>query len=122
MISFKKHWITVGDANAKIGKHGKYEQGQQFLEICTINNLIVTNTLFQHQPRRLYTWLSPDHCTKNQIDYIIVSQRWRSSVKNMHYPGVDCNSDHQLLVINFKLYKEEFATVKLYQVRPNSYS
>ena len=90
--------------------HGKYglgeqnEQGQRLLESCTINNLIVTNTLFQHHPGRLYTWISPDHRTKNQIDYIIVPQRWRSSVKNTcAYPGADCNSDLQLLVMNFKL-------------------
>ena len=110
--------VKVGDANSKIGRmacasatHGKYglgeqnEQGQRLLEFCTINNLIVTNTLFQHHPRRLYTYrLSPDHRTKNQIDYIIVPQRWRSSVKNTRtYPGADCNSDHQLHVMNFKL-------------------
>ena len=60
--------------------------------------------LFQHHPRRLYAWFSPGHRTKNQIDYIIVPQRWRRSVKNTGtYHGVDCNSDHQLLVMNFKL-------------------
>ena len=34
----------------------------------------------------------------------MVPQRWRSSVKDTRtYPGADCNSDHQLLVMNFKL-------------------
>eukprot|EP00794_Sanderia_malayensis_P019305 gene19305-21229_t len=35
----------------------------------------------------------------------MVPRRWRSGVKNTRtYPGADCNSDHQLLVMNFKLH------------------
>ena len=40
----------------------------------------------------------------NQIDYITVPQGWRSSVKSTRtYPVANYNSDHQLLVMNFKL-------------------
>ena len=34
---------------------------------------------FQQHKKRLYTWTSPDGQHGNQIDYIVCSQRWRSS-------------------------------------------
>ena len=36
--------------------------------------------LFQQHMRRLYTWTSPDCLFRNQIDYILCNQRWRSSI------------------------------------------
>ena len=32
--------------------------------------------------RRLYTWRSPDGQHRNQIDYILCNQRWRSSIQS----------------------------------------
>lgn len=42
---------------------------------------------------------------KNQIDYIAINQRWKSSIKNCRaIPSEDCNPDHLLLLIaTFKL-------------------
>ena len=34
------------------------------------------------QERRLYTWTSPDGQHRNQIDCILCSQRWRSSIQS----------------------------------------
>ena len=40
----------------------------------------------------------------NQIDYILCSQRWRSSIQSgKTKPGVDCGSDHELLITKFRL-------------------
>ena len=62
------------------------------------------NTLFQQHKRRLYTWTSPDGQHRNQIDYILCSQRWRSSVQSAKTrPGADCGSDHELLIAKFRL-------------------
>ena len=37
-----------------------------------------------------------------QIDYIICSQRWRSSIQSAKIrPGADCGSDHELLIAKF---------------------
>ena len=36
------------------------EMGQSLTEFCQENILIITNTLFQHHERRLYTRTSPD--------------------------------------------------------------
>ena len=40
----------------------------------------------------------------NQIDYILCSQRWRSSIQSAKTrPGADCGSDHELLIAKFSL-------------------
>ena len=62
------------------------------------------NTLFQQHMRRLYTWTSPDGQHRNQIDYILCTQRWRSSIQSTKTrPGADCGSDHELLIAKFRL-------------------
>jgi len=54
--------------------------------------------------RRLYTWTSPDRQHQNQIDYILCSQRWRSSIQSAKTRrGADCGSDHELLIAKFRL-------------------
>ena len=41
---------------------------------------------------------------KNQIDYILCSQRWRSSIQSAKTRlGADCGSDHELLITKFRL-------------------
>ena len=46
---------------------------------------------------RLYTWTSPDGQHRNQIDYILCSQRWRNSIQSAKTRlGADCGSDHEL--------------------------
>ena len=54
--------------------------------------------------RKYYTWISPDGQQQNQIDYILCSQRWRSSIQSTKTrPGADCGSDHELLIAKFRL-------------------
>ena len=68
------------------------------------NALVITNTLFQQHKRRLYTWTSPDGQHRNQIDYSLCSQRWRSSIQSAKTrPGADWGSDHELLIAKFRL-------------------
>ena len=64
----------------------------------------IANTLFQQHKRRLYTWTSPDCQYQNQIDYILCSQRWRSSIQSANTRlGVACGSDHDILIAEFRL-------------------
>ena len=56
------------------------------------DTLVIANTHFQQHRRRLYTWTSPDGQYWNQIDYILCSQKWRSSVQSE-------NQDWELTVI-----------------------
>ena len=105
-----------GDWNAKVGSQetpgvtGKFGLGvqnearQRLIEFCKENTLVIANTLFQQHKRRLYTWTSPDGQHQNQIDYILCSQRWRSSIQSAKTRlGGDCGSDHELLIAKFRL-------------------
>ena len=66
--------------------------------------MVIANTLFQQHKRRLYTWTSPDGQCWNQIDYVLCSQRWRSSIQSVKTRlGADCGSDHKLLIAKFRL-------------------
>ena len=66
--------------------------------------MVLANTLFQQHKRRLYTWTSPDGQHRNQMDYILCSQRWRSSIQSAKTrPGADCGSDHELCIAKFRL-------------------
>ena len=80
------------------------EAGQRLIEFCQENALVIANTLFQQHKRRLYTSTSPDGRHQSQIDYILCSQRWRSSTQSAKTrPGADCGSDHELLIAKFRL-------------------
>ena len=66
--------------------------------------MVIANTLFQQHKRRLYTWTSPDGQHQYQTDYILCSQRWRSSIQSANTrPGADCGSDHELLIAKIRL-------------------
>jgi len=68
---------------------------------CQENALVIANTLFQKHKRRLYTWTSPDSQHRNQIDYILCNQRWRSSIQSAKTrPGTDCGTHHELFIAN----------------------
>ena len=108
--------FIIGDWNAKVGSQetpgvtGKFglgvrnEAGQRLVEFCQENALVIANTLFQQPKRRLYTWTSPDGQHRNQIDYILCSQSWRSSIRSAKTRlGADCGSDHEHLIANFRL-------------------
>ena len=72
------------------------------------NTLLIANNLFQQQKRRLYTWTSPDGQHRNQTDYILFSQRWRSYIQSAKTrQGAHSGSDHDLLIAKhrFKLKK-----------------
>ena len=86
--------FIIGDWNAKVGSQetpgvtGKFGLGvrneaeQRLRGFCQENALVIANTLFQEHKRRLYTWTSPDGQHRNQIEYILCSQRWRSSIQS----------------------------------------
>ena len=80
-------------------------------EFCQENALVIANTLFQQHNRRLYTWTSPNGQHWNQIDYILCSQRWRSSIQSAKTRlGADCASDPELLIAKFRLKLKKVGT------------
>ena len=78
--------FIIGDWNAKVrseetaGVTGKFglgvqnEAGKRLTEFCKENALVIGNTHLQDK-RRFYTWTSRDGQHRNQIDYILCSQR-----------------------------------------------
>ena len=108
--------FIIGDWNAKVGSQetpgvtGKFglgvqnEAGQRRIGFCQGNTLVIANTLLQKHKRRRYTWTSPDGQYRNQVDYTLCSQRWRSSIQSAKTRlGADCGSDHELLIAKFRL-------------------
>ena len=88
----------------KFGLGVQKEASQRLIKFCQENALVIANTLFLQQKRRRYTWTSPDAQYLNQIDYILCSQRWRSSIQSAKTRlGADCGSDHKLLIAKFRL-------------------
>uniref|UniRef100_A0A2H6N7S0 Endonuclease/exonuclease/phosphatase domain-containing protein n=1 Tax=Micrurus carvalhoi TaxID=3147026 RepID=A0A2H6N7S0_9SAUR len=80
------------------------EAGHRLIEFCQENMMVIANTLFQQPKRRLYTWTSPDDQHRNQIEYVLCSQRWRSCKQSIKTrPRGDCGSDHELLFAKFRL-------------------
>ena len=85
--------FIIGGWNAKVGSQeargvtGKFGLGvqneaeQRLIEFCQENALVIAN----------YKWTSPKGQYRNQIDYILCSQRWRSSIKSTKTrPGAYC--------------------------------
>ena len=84
--------FIIGHWNAKVRSqeiHGiihkfdigvQTEGGVRLIEFCQENSLVIASTLFQQHKRRLYMWTSSDSQHRNQIDYILCNQRWRSSI------------------------------------------
>lgn len=48
----------------------------------------------EHEKRRRYTWRKPGDTRRFQLDYILVRQRYRNSVRR-----VGADSDHTLVVM-----------------------
>ena len=104
--------FIIGDWNAKVGRKeilgvtGKFglgvqnEAGQRLIESFAE----IMQTRSPNDTREDRTWTSPDGQHRNQIEYTLCSQRWRSSIQSAKTrPGTDCDSDHELLIAKFRL-------------------
>lgn len=110
--------IAMGDYNAKCGADnkdrelfmGKFgtgtmnDNGERFLDFCAEADLVVGGTLFKHQQSHLNTWYSNDGVTRNQIDHIAISRKWRNSLQDVRvYRSFDVYSDHKMLMGTIKI-------------------
>ena len=62
---------------------------------------MLANTLGNHKPSRKWTWHSPDGTHHNQIDYILVKEQFRLSIKTARtrtFPCADVGSDHDMVM------------------------
>ena len=108
-------FFIIGDWNAKVGnqetpgvtgKLGLRVQNEAGPRLITVlprehtgqnkHSILTTqnNTLHMDIPR----WSN-----RNQIEYILCSQRWRSSIQSAKTrPGADCGSDHEFLIAKYR--------------------
>ena len=97
-------WQDIPGVTGKFGLGVQNETGQKLKEFCQENALVITDTFFQQHKRRLYTWTSPDGQYRNKIDYVLCSQRWRSSIQSAKTRrGADCGLDHALFIVKCRL-------------------
>ena len=105
--------FIIGDWNAKVGSQEipgvtgnwstKWSRAKANRALPR-EALVLANTLSQQHKRRLYTWTSLDGQHQNQIDNILYSQRWKSSIQSAKTRlEADCGSDHELLIAKFRL-------------------
>jgi len=110
--------IMLGDFNAKVDKESIYKpttgheslhnetnkNGIKMIQFAISNGLNVRSTMFPHKDIHKETWHSADGRTANQIDYVSISNRFRSAITDIRaLKGPDIGSDHNLLKINFEV-------------------
>ena len=83
--------LTMGDLNAKVGVDNQVKEstmgrqglgdandnGDRLITFCQENRLVIGGTIFEHKNIHKVTCCSPDGHTQNQIDRIIINNRWR---------------------------------------------
>ncbi|MDA8001968.1 MAG: reverse transcriptase domain-containing protein [Alphaproteobacteria bacterium] len=114
--------VILGDFNARVGSdHSSWdsvigphgigecnENGERLLDFCASNQLVVSNTWFQHKPLHQVTWFRNGDRSRpgHMIDYVLVNKRFRTSVMDTRvYRSTLHESDHELVVssLRFKI-------------------
>jgi hypothetical protein len=129
----KRDFLLLGmDANAKLGqglptsRHvGPFATGTQcgngglLRDFSASQNLAVANTFFQHKLSHKVSWSSATGKVRNEIDFMLVRCRWRSSVQNTRAYWGACSfasSDHALvcsvLHLRLRIQKQKSSAVK----------
>ena len=109
--------LVMGDMNANIGSDNTGRErvmgsqgcgtinntGERLVNLYLNNKYVIGGTIFQHKDIHKLTWKSPDRKTVNQIDHVVISNQWRSSLNDVHtWRGADAGSDHYLVMSRLK--------------------
>ena len=127
----KAHYnIIMGDLNAKIGQGneecvGKFgygernERGEDLINFATAHNFKIMNTFFQKSKNKRWTWRSPNHETKNEIDFILIDRH--NIVKNVDVLNqVNVGSDHRMVRCKIQINTKQERR-KLFFSRPEQF-
>lgn len=113
----KDRIVIIGDLNGRVGKkdeqsgdvigtYGEKERnknGERLINFCIANELIVTNTFYQHKELHKYTREVKSRNEKSIIDYVLVNKRYRRDVKDVRVMrNAEIYSDHFLLRARIK--------------------
>ena len=112
--------VVQGNWKAKVGEEAQEDWGEvcrpfcnpetndrglKLLDFATYNNLLLANTLGNHNPSRRWTWHIPDRTHHSQIYYILVKKRFRSDIKTARtrtFPCAAVGSDHGMVMMTFQ--------------------
>ena len=90
-----------------MGKHGvgiRNGNGEKLCDICGMNDLVITGTIFPHKEIHKQTWISPDRRICNQIDHVLINRKFRTSVLDTRaIRSADIASDHHLVCAKLRL-------------------
>jgi exonuclease III len=98
------------DGSSVVGKHAVddlNENGQRLIDFCSINDLIIANTLFEHKPVHQTTWMHPGNKKWHMIDYTLVNRKFRSSVEDVRVYRMAAGTigtDHHLVRTKIKFH------------------
>lgn len=137
MMNRKKRDVTfvMGDLNAQVGSsneehknvmgcHGvgtMNDNGERLADFCATEDLVIGGTLFPHKTAHKVTWRAPGGAYENQIDHLMISRRWRTTVQDCRVKrSADAGSDHHLLVADCRLKLAAQRTKKTPAVKYNT--
>lgn len=120
--------------NSVIGKYGetrKSRNGDKIIEFCILNNMIVTNTFFEHRDIHRYTRQGKSEHERSIIDYILADKNNRRDILDVRVRrGPEIYSDHYMLVAKIRKQGEQrednrnigsqsatFRTIRAYKLR-----
>ena len=90
-----------------MGKEGlgvMNENWELFAGFSAQNDMVIGSAVFPHKRIHKLTWTSPDQTTRNQIDHMTISRRWRRTMEDVRvYIGADAGSDHELMIASLKV-------------------
>lgn len=74
------------------------DHGKLLGQLAAANRMIIQSICFKHKKIHLGTWKIPGSGITNQIDHVLVSARYASSIMDVRVArGPNCDSDHFLL-------------------------
>ena len=74
--------------------------------MASANDLLLSNTFGPHKASRRMTWHGPNGAG-HQIDYIMMKKRFRAWInfaRTRSFPGADVGSDHDLVMMTFRVH------------------
>ena len=100
----------------KFGKGKLSDNGYELLDMCARNDLILTNTKFNHKLAHRTTWQAPEresamhhdgnpkrNPTRNQIDYVIVRKVNIKQVKDSRsHSSMITKTDHRIVITDME--------------------
>ncbi|CAF4219297.1 unnamed protein product, partial [Adineta steineri] len=114
--------LILGDFHARVGKQQNLtsknvtgphavdkinENGKQLIDFCSHNELIVSNTFYQHKAVHQMTWKHPATKKWHMLDYTLVNKKFRSSVEDVRVfrnAAGAIGTDHHLVRTKLKFH------------------